>query len=113
MGNPYPDGWTKTYGPAGRYFNPDAFAAAPQFQFGNLGRNVLRGPGFKNFDIGMFKNFIFNERIRLQYRAEFFNLFNMVNFSNPGGSFGTPNFGRSTGTQNQQRSIQMGLKLYY
>ena len=113
VGNPYPDGWTKTYGPAGRYFNPDAFAAAPQFQFGNLGRNVLRGPGFKNFDIGMFKNFIFNERIRLQYRAEFFNLFNMVNFSNPGGSFGTPNFGRSTGTQNQQRSIQMGLKLYY
>lgn len=113
VGNPYPDGWTKTYGPAGQYFNPAAFAAAPQFQFGNLGRNVLRGPGFKNFDIGMFKNFIFNERIRLQYRAEFFNLFNMVNFSNPGGSFGTPNFGRSTGTQNQQRSIQMGLKLYY
>ena len=113
VGNPYPDGWTKTYGPAGRYFNPDAFAAAPQFQFGNLGRNALRGPGFKNFDIGMFKNFNIRERIRIQYRAEFFNLFNMVNFSNPGGSFGTPNFGRSTGTQNQQRSIQMGLKLYY
>ena len=113
VGNPYPDGWTKTYGPAGRYFNPDAFAAAPQFQFGNLGRNVLRGPGFKNFDIGLFKNFNIRERIRIQYRAEFFNLFNMVNFSNPGGSFGTPNFGRSTGTQNQQRSIQMGLKLYY
>ena len=113
VGNPYPDGWTKTYGPAGRYFNPDAFAAAPQFQFGNLGRNVLRGPGFKNFDIGMFKNFNIRERIRLQYRAEFFNLFNMVNFSNPGGALGTPGFGRSTGTQNQQRSIQMGLKLYY
>ena len=113
VGNPYPDGWTKTYGPAGLYFNPAAFAAAPAFQFGNLGRNVLRGPGFKNFDIGMFKNFNFTERIRLQYRAEFFNLFNNVNFSNPGGSFGTPNFGRSTGTQNQQRSIQMGLKLYF
>lgn len=113
VGNPYPDGWTKTYGPGGLYFNPGAFAAAPPFQFGNLGRNVLRGPGFKNFDIGMFKNFNFTERVRLQYRAEFFNLFNLVNFSNPGGSFGTPNFGRSTGTQNQQRSIQMGLKLYF
>ncbi len=113
VGDPYPSGWTKTYGPGGQYFNPAAFAAAPAFQFGNLGRNVLRGPGFKNFDIGMFKNFQITERLRVQYRAEFFNLFNIVNFSNPGGSFGTPNFGRSTGTQNQQRSIQMGLKLYY
>ncbi len=113
VGNPYPNGWTKSYGPAGLVFDPTAFAAAPPFQFGNLGRNILRGPGFKNFDIGMFKNFNVTERIRLQYRAEFFNLLNSVNFSNPGGSFGTPNFGRSTGTQNQQRSIQMGLKFYY
>jgi len=113
VGNPYPNGWTKTYGPGGLYFDPKAFAAAPPFQFGNLGRNVLRGPGFTNFDIGMFKNFNFTERLRLQYRAEFFNLFNNVNFSNPGASFGTSNFGRSTNTQNQQRSIQMGLKLNF
>jgi len=113
VGDPYPNGWNKTYGPGGLYFNPAAFAAAPPFQFGNLGRNVLRGPGFKNFDIGLFKNFQITERLRLQYRSEFFNLLNSVNFSNPGGSFGTPNFGRSTGTQNQQRSIQMGLKVYF
>ncbi|HUS04694.1 MAG TPA: carboxypeptidase regulatory-like domain-containing protein [Bryobacteraceae bacterium] len=113
VGNPYPDGWKKTYGPGGLYFNPAAFAAAAPFQFGNLGRNAMRGPGFKNFDVGMFKNFNFLERLRLQYRAEFFNVLNNVNFSNPGSSFGTANFGRSTGTQNQQRSIQMGLKLYY
>jgi hypothetical protein len=83
------------------------------YTFGNLGRNALRGPGFKNFDLGVFKNFFITERVRLQYRAEAFNAFNHVNFSNPGGSFGTPNFGRSTGTQNNQRSIQMGLKLYF
>jgi hypothetical protein len=53
------------------------------------------------------------ERLRLQFRAEFFNAFNNVNFSNPGSSFDTANFGRSTGTQNAQRSIQLGLKLYY
>ena len=113
VGDPFPSGWTKTYGPGGLYFDPTAFAVPPPYTFGNLGRNALRGPGYKNFDLTAFKNFFFAERIRLQFRAEFFNAFNMVNFSNPGGSFGTPNFGRSTGTQNNQRSIQFGLKLYY
>ena len=109
----FPDGWTKTYGPAGLYFDPRAFAAPAQYSFGNLGRNAVRGPGFKNFDLGMFKNFNFTEQWRLQFRAEAFNAFNNTNFSNPGGSFGTPNFGRSTGTANAQRSIQLGLKLYF
>ena len=113
VGDPFPDGWTKTYGPGGLYFNPNAFAVPAQYTFGNLGRNVLRGPGFKNFDLGLNKNFNFTERWRLQYRAELFNAFNNVNFSNPGASITTPTFGRSTGTQNQQRSVQMGLKLYF
>jgi hypothetical protein len=113
VGDPFPEGWTETFGPGGLYFDPSAFAAPPQFTFGNLGRNALRGPGFKNFDIGIFKNFFFTERFRLQYRAEAFNAFNNTNFSNPGSSFGTPNFGRVTGTASQQRSIQMGLKLYF
>ncbi len=113
VGKQFPDGWTKTYGPAGLYFDPRAFAAPPQFSFGNLGRNAVRGPGFRNFDIGLFKNFNFTERIRLQYRAEAFNAFNNTNFGNPGGSFGTPNFGRVTGMASTQRSIQMGLKLYF
>src|SRR5260370_1388536 len=113
VGNPFPDGWTKAYGPGGLYFDPRAFAPAPQYTFRNLGRNALRGPGFKNFDVGVFRNFLFTERLRLQYRAEFFNAFNNVNFGTPGTSVGTSNFGRVTGTQNAQRSIQMGLKLYF
>jgi hypothetical protein len=113
VGDPFPEGWTKTYGPGGLYFDPSALATPPQYTFGNLGRNALRGPGFKNFDIGIFKNFTFSERFRLQYRAEAFNAFNNTNFNNPGGSFGTTNFGRVTGTASQQRSIQMGLKLYF
>jgi hypothetical protein len=112
VGDPFPSGWVKTYGPGGLYFDPRAFASPAPFTFGNLGRNALRGPGFKNFDLGLFKNFFITERFRLQYRAEAFNAFNHTNFSNPG-NFGTPNFGRSTGTQNAQRSIQMGLKLYF
>jgi len=113
VGNPYPSGWNKGYGPGALYFDPNAFAVAPQYTYGNLGRNALRGPGFKNFDIGIFKNFRINERVRLQYRAEGFNAFNNVNFSNPGTTLGTANFGRITGTQNNQRSIQMGLKLSF
>jgi len=113
VGNPFPSGWNKTYGPGGLYFDPTAFAVAPIYTFGNLGRNALRGPGFKNFDIGIFKNFRITERIRLQYRAEGFNAFNTVNFGNPGTTVGTSNFGRITGTQNNQRSIQMGLRLNF
>jgi hypothetical protein len=113
VGRAFPDGWTKTYGPAGLYFDPRAFAIAPQYTFGNVGRNALRGPAFRNFDITLFKNFTFRDRWRLQYRAEAFNAFNNTNFGNPGGTVTTPNFGRITGTQSQQRSIQMGLKLYF
>jgi hypothetical protein len=113
VGDPFPSGWNKTYGPAGLYFNPQAFAVPQVYTFGNLGRNALRGPGFRNFDIGIFKNFTIAERWRLQYRAEAFNAFNNTNFSNPGATVNTANFGRITGTQNLQRSIQMGLKLYF
>ena len=113
VGDPFPNGWTKTYGPAGLYFDPAAFAAPAAFTFGNLGRNALRGPGFKNFDLGLFKNFFISERFRLQFRGEAFNAFNNTNFSNPGTTFPSPNFGRSVGTQNAQRSIQLGLKLYF
>jgi hypothetical protein len=113
VGNPFPQGWTPTYGPAGLYFDPSAFAAPPPFTFGNLGRNRIRGPSFQVMDLGLFKNFTITERMRVQFRSEFFNAFNMVSFGQPGASFGTPNFGRVTGTAAPQRSIQFGLKFLY
>jgi hypothetical protein len=51
--------------------------------------------------------------MRLQFRSEFFNAFNNVNFSNPNGTLGDPNFGQITDTQNRARQIQFGLKLVY
>lgn len=48
-----------------------------------MGRNVMRGPGFWNFDAGIIKNFEVTEQVRLQFRSEFFNLFNHPNFENP------------------------------
>ena len=51
--------------------------------FGNLGRNALQGPPFKQWDLAIYKNTKFTERLNLQLRAEFFNLLNHPNFSNP------------------------------
>ncbi|HEV3470231.1 MAG TPA: TonB-dependent receptor [Pyrinomonadaceae bacterium] len=61
-----------------------AAACLPGTQhFGSLGRNSLRGPGYKNFDFSVFKTTPITERVRLQLRAEIFNLFNHPNFASP------------------------------
>lgn len=113
--------------------NPAAFAVPPVGQFGNLGRNVLRGPSFSQFDLGLTKETELAEGVKLQIRAEFFNLFNHPNFALPtetanlGVALTSPEkFGVSTSTvnsQNQQlgaifapggpRSIQLAVKLTY
>jgi hypothetical protein len=113
VGDPFPSGFTPTYGPGGSFFNTAAFAVAPQYQFGNLGRNALHGPAFHNTDIGAFKNFALTERFRLQFRAEFFNIFNNVNFSLPDRTLGDTNFGAITGTDTSQRQIQFALKVLF
>jgi hypothetical protein len=57
----------------------------PLGQFGNMGRNMFQDSGFRNFDFSLAKNFHFGEAMRLQFRAEFFNIFNHPNFANPYG----------------------------
>jgi hypothetical protein len=97
------------------WFHPAAFVDAPPFAFGNVGRFLPDnfGPASHNWDISILKNFPITERFRLQFRAELFNAFNMVNFRNPSGTtFGQPNFGQITNTD-AARIIQFGLKLYY
>src|SRR5580658_5829658 len=59
--------------------------APPLGQFGNMGRNMFQDDGFKNFDFSVAKNFHFGEAMRLQFRAEFFNILNHPNFANPYG----------------------------
>ncbi len=113
VGNPFPSGFHSTYGPGGTFFNTAAFAVAPQYQFGNLGRNALHGPAFHNTDIGAFKNFNLTERFRMQFRAEFFNIFNNVNFGNPDSTLGDTNFGSITSTVTAQRQVQFALKLIF
>jgi hypothetical protein len=98
-----------------RFFDTTAFGAPAQYTFGNSGRNVIIGPGQQRWDIGLFKEFglpQLGEAGQLEFRAEFFNAFNRANFNNPGGAFGTPGFGRITGSD-PARQIQFGLKIYF
>ncbi|HXM99553.1 MAG TPA: TonB-dependent receptor [Candidatus Dormibacteraeota bacterium] len=100
--------------------------------FGTMGRNTFRDLGFRNVDFSTSKNFRFGERLNMQFRAEFFNIFNHPNFANPfGGQNGwgkndpsSPPFGCSCATPDVaasnpvigsggSRAVQLGLKLIF
>jgi hypothetical protein len=110
VGEAYPHGFKRT---PQHWFNTAAFAVPPPYTFGNLGRNALLGPGFQSWDFGVFKNIPIGEGVRLQFRSEFFNAFNNVNFGNPAGVLGNPDFGQISTTVSPQRQIQFGLKLIF
>jgi len=98
-----------------KWFDTSVFTAVPRF--GNLGRNVVIGPGFKNTDLAIIKNTKLNETVRMQFRVEFFDLFNHANFGTPGNIVGTPAFGQITSTRFQtgesgsSRQIQFAVKI--
>jgi hypothetical protein len=102
-------------GSVDHWFDTLAFTAVARF--GNLGRNVIIGPGFNNTDFSIIKNTKFGEKLRAQFRAEFFDLFNHANFGQPGNVVGTPAFGRITSTRfptgetGSSRQIQFAVKL--
>lgn len=81
-------------------------------QFGSEGRNVVQGPGFAQFDFSVFKNVALTETKSLQFRVEFFNLFNRPNFMLPNNDISSPAFG-----QIQQalppRLTQLAAKFYF
>jgi hypothetical protein len=70
-------------GTASCWFNPSAFALPPPGQFGNAGRNILRGPGFAQFDLSLQKSFHLREGRELTFGAEAYNLFNHPNLAVP------------------------------
>jgi len=71
-------------GPGESWFDPFAFAPVTQPRFGTAGFNILRGPGYVNLDLGIFREFRMSEKWRLQFRVESFNFTNTPHFSNPG-----------------------------
>ena len=80
----------------GFFFNPAAFAPQPLGAVGNLGKNTPYGPHFRHFDFSVFKDFKVTEGSKVQFRAEFFNLFNQASFGNPGVNNGNNNISSST-----------------
>ena len=98
-----------------KWFNTTCFVTPAIFTYGNSGRNLLRTDGPVTFDSGLFKNWplpMLGEGGRLQFRAEFFNLFNHANFGPPLRNIGSRDVGRVT-TAAAPREIQFGLKINF
>jgi hypothetical protein len=101
----------------GRQINPAAFAAPAQGRPGTSGRDILRGPAAFNFDFSLFKKFRIAEQQEVEFRSEFFNIFNTPQFTNPSASLAAPAFfGRSLSTINTvsgfgtNRQVQFALR---
>ncbi len=93
-------------------FNTSCFSAPPSGELGNANRTPLSGPDFINTDFSLIKHFALpREGIRLDFRAEVFNLFNHAQFGSPGADFNSPaTFGAISSTVNNPRLFQLALK---
>jgi hypothetical protein len=108
--NPTVDGW----------FNPAAFKAPAKGTWGNLGRNIARGPGYYELDTALQKKVRVMERYSLSFRAEAFNLFNHPIYTNPSGNSSSGSFGRITSILNTgavgtgtPRRLQLALRVEF
>ncbi len=111
-----------------QWFNPAAFSAPISGTFGNVGRDTLTGPGLTELDLALAKSTTIHERLRAQFRAEFFNVLNHSNFTTPNAvvyssgpspksptaaAVGSPTAGVISATATTSRQIQFGLKLLF
>lgn len=111
------------------YINPSAFTLPAIGTFGNVAKGIFRGPGLLNFDMNFSKTIAIRERWKLQFRAEFFNIFNKTNFFDPGSlsstsgssdnyaagngvNFSAPGFG-SIRAAHDPRITQLALKIIF
>ena len=133
IGNPYsgtcPNG--SAAGTINCWINPNAFAVPAPGTFGDSGRNSLSGPDDADFDFAVIKNTKITERTNLEFRAEFFNIFNHPNFAVPTNTVGpngaggngdaifvgpttlAGNAGQIFSTVSSSRQIQFGLRLSF
>ena len=100
------------------WFNTACFSQPAAGELGNANRTPLSGPDFVNTDFSIIKHFVPREGMRIDFRTEFFNLFNHPQFGTPGGNgqgadFNSPTFAVINYTVNNPRVIQFGLKLAF
>jgi hypothetical protein len=112
-------------GPGQSYFDPLAFAPVTAIRYGSSGLNILRGPGVFNADLGLFRQFSVTERIKVQFRAEAFNVTNTPHFNNPGtnasnairdasGNITKLNgYSEITSAQTDERQLRFGLRVSF
>jgi hypothetical protein len=102
-----------------QYFNPAAFQPPQTGYVGNVGRDSLVGPGLAELDTSLLKDTLVKENVRVQFRAEFFNVLNHTNFATPNAIVYTsatqlsPTAGVITATNTTSRQIQFGLKVLF
>ncbi|MGI8989075.1 MAG: TonB-dependent receptor domain-containing protein [Bryobacteraceae bacterium] len=103
------------------WFDTSNFSTPAKNTFGNLGRNILGGPGLFNLDASIFRRFRFNERFTIEFRGESLSLTNTPQFDLPNHNLGDANFGKVKGTigtgtagsSGGARSFQLGAKLIF
>ncbi|MGA3129724.1 MAG: carboxypeptidase regulatory-like domain-containing protein [Terracidiphilus sp.] len=96
------------------WFNPAAFATPTPGTFGNIRRNTLTGPNWRDLDLSMGKTFLLMEGMKFEIRADSFNFFNHPNFQNPSAATGTGVVGGGVITAtNGNRDIQLGGRLTF
>jgi hypothetical protein len=96
-----------------RWFDASAFGIPAPFTFGNSAANVLFGPGMLNLDLTVARTFRITEKISIDFRSEFFNLFNDAHFSFPNTVVNTPQAGSISETSSSARQIQFGMKILF
>ncbi len=112
-------------GPGQSYFDPLAFSSVTDVRYGNSGLNTLRGPGFLNLDLGLFRQFRIRRDVNIQFRVEAFNATNTPHFNNPGSNVssmrlnadGTVNtlggFTEITSARPDERQVRLGFRLTF
>jgi len=97
------------------FWNAAAFSAPAANTFGNAGRNTLIGPGMRAFDFSMAKNFRIDEKRRVQFRGEIFNIFNHPIYDQPNTTFNNADFNTIRGIliNTTPRQVQLGLKVFF
>ncbi len=98
-----------------RWFDTTQFTVAPAYAYGNVARtlNGLRADGLQQLDVTLNKNVTIHERVKLQFRAEFFNFTNTPQFAPPNTALGAPAFGVISTQNNQPRVVQFALKFLF
>lgn len=86
--------------------------ASSRVRVGNLGKNTFRGPSYDNQNVTLIKQVAITERIALQFRSEFFDLFNHRNFSNPISNMSSPTFGQNTSDPGGRQILLSGRIMF-